>query len=222
MSAQQGYTLVEMLVAMAVTAIVLAGTYAAYGFFARQQQLILSQTELSRNAMRAVDLIKSDVSIAGFKDVNDPDVMLPAQPIVIAQNNPADIRLVNDEYDAGGSIKRMLTRYYTKSHTVAESGIQRDRILRQVRLCINPAVFCDLTNSTLVSTDPDGEPLLDWVEQFSVTGQNLKTAGSFKDQFQTLKIVLTLKSPKKLEGAVKDTTKNFSFIARAKNVSLVP
>ena len=222
MNAQQGYTLVEMLVAMAVTAIVLAGTYAAYGFFARQQQLILSQTELSRNAMRAVDLIKSDISIAGFKDVNDPDVMQASQPIVIAQNNPADIRLVNDEYDAGGSIKRVLTRYYTKTHTAAESGIQRDRILRQVRLCNNPAVFCDLSNSTLLSTDPDGEPLLDWVEQFSVTGQNPKTAGSFKDQFQTLKIVLTLKSPKKLEGAVKDTTKNFSFIARAKNVSLVP
>lgn len=222
MRGQYGYTLVEMLVAMAVTSIVLAGTYAAYSFFARQQQLILSQTELSRNAMRAIDLMQTDIRMAGFKDYNDPDVMQSNQPIVIAQSNPADLRLVYDEYDTGGSVKRMLTRYYTKTYTAAESGVQRDRILRQVRRCNDPSVFCDLSNSTLTSTDPDGEPLLDWVDQFVVTGQNPKTVGSFKNQFQTLKIVLTLKSPRKLEGAVKDTTKNFTFIARAKNVSLVP
>ena len=222
MRGQYGYTLVEMLVAIAVTSIVLAGTYAAYSFFARQQQLILSQTELSRNAMRAIDLMQTDIRMAGFKDYNDPDVMQSNQPIVIAQSNPADLRLVYDEYDTGGSVKRMLTRYYTKTYTAAESGLQRDRILRQVRRCNDPSVFCDLNNSTLTSTDPDGEPLLDWVDQFVVTGQNPKTVGSFKNQFQTLKIVLTLKSPRKLEGAVKDTTKNFTFIARAKNVSLVP
>ena len=196
MTGQQGYTLVEMLVAMAVTSIVLAGTYAAYGFFARQQQLVLSQTELSRNAMRAVDLMQSDIRQAGYRDYTDPDVMQAGQPIVIARNAPGDLRLVYDEVDAGGTVQRMLTRYYTKTYTAAESGVARDRILRQVRRCNDASVFCDTANS--------------------------KGAGTFKDQFQTLSIRLTLKSPRKLEGAVKDTTKNFSFIARAKNVSLVP
>ena len=222
MSRQDGYTLVEMLVAMAVTSIVLSGTYAAYGFFARQQQLVLSQTELSRNAMRAIDLMQSDIRMAGFRDYNDPDVMQANQPIVIAQNSPADLRLVYDDVGVSGAVQRLLTRYYTKSYTAAESGVQRDRILRQVRQCNDPSVFCDLTNSTLVSGDPDGEPLLDWVDQFTVTGLNPKASGTFINQFQTLKIGLTLKSPRKLEGAVKDTVKNFSFVARAKNVSLVP
>lgn len=207
---------------MAVTSIVLAGTYAAYGFFARQQQLLSSQTELSRNAMRAIDLIQTDIRMAGFKAYNDPDAMLPAQPIMIAQADPADLRLVYDEYDASNNLQRLLIRYYTKTYTNTENGVQRDRILRQVRRCTNPAVLCDLGNSTLMSTNPDGEPLLDWVDQFTVASGNVKTAGSFKDQPQTLKIVLTLKSPKKQEGAVKDTTKSFSFVARAKNVSLVP
>lgn len=218
----QGYTLVEMLVTMAVTSIVLAGTYAAYGFFARQQQLLASQTELSRNAMRAVDLMQTDIRMAGFKAYNDPDVMLPTQPITIAQVNPADVRLVYDEYDSGNNVQRLLTRYYIRTYINAESGLQRDRIMRQVRRCTNTSVFCDLGNSTLVSTNPDGEPLLDWVDQFSVTPGNIKYAGSFKDQPQTLKVLLTLKSPKKLDGSVKDTTKSFSFVARAKNVSLVP
>lgn len=218
----QGYTLVEMLVAMAVTSIVLAGTYAAYGFFARQQQLLASQTELSRNAMRAVDLIQTDIRMAGFKAYNDPEAMLPTQPITIAQANPADLRLVFDEYDANNNVERFLTRYYTKTYTNSESGLQRERIMRQVRRCTNSSVFCDLGNSTIVSANPDGEPLLDWVEQFTVIPENPKATGSFKDQPQTLKVTLTLKSPKKLEGAVKDTTKSFSFVARAKNVSLVP
>lgn len=222
MSGQQGYTLVEMLVAMAVTSIVLAGTYAAYSFFARQQQLVLSQTELSRNAMRAVDLIQTDIRQAGYRDYNDPAVMQAAQPIVIASSAPGDLRLVYDEVSSSGSVQRVLIRYYTKTYTAAESGVQRDRILRQVRRCNDTSIFCDTVTSTLIGTNPDGEPLLDWVEQFVVTGQNSKPAGTFKDQFQTLNIRLTLKSPAKLEGAVKDTTKNFSFIARAKNVSLVP
>ena len=222
MSGQQGYTLVEMLVAMAVTSIVLAGTYAAYSIFARQQQLVLSQTELSRNAMRAIDLMQADIRMAGFRDYNDPAVMQAAQPIVIAQSSPGDLRIVYDDYDAVGNVQRLLTRYYTKPYTSAESGLQRDRILRQVRRCNDPAVFCDLSNSTLTTANPDGEPLLDWVNQFAVTGLNPKVSGSFMNQFQTLKIILTLRSPRKLEGAVKDTTKDFSFIARAKNVSLVP
>ena len=222
MTSQQGYTLVEMLVAMAVTSIVLAGTYAAYSFFARQQQLVLTQTELSRNAMRAVDLMQSDIRQAGYRDYTDPDVMQAGQPIVIAQSAPGDLRLVYDEVGASGAVQRMLTRYYTQTYTAAESGVARDRILRQVRRCNDASVFCDTANSILIGSNQDGEPLLDWVDQFVVTGLNPKDAGTFKNQFQTISIRLTLKSPRKLEGAVKDTTKNFSFIARAKNVSLVP
>jgi len=222
MTGQQGYTLVEMLVALAVTSIVLAGTYAAYGFFARQQQLVLSETELSRQAMRAIDLMHTDIRMAGFRDVNDPHPMAANQPIVIAQGDPADLRLVYDDYSEAGAVQRMLTRYYTKTYTAAESGLQRYRILRQVRRCNNPAIFCDLSSSSPTTSEADGEPLLDWVDAFVVTGQHPKNAGSFKDQFQTLKVVLTLKSPRKLEGAVRETTKNFSFVARAKNVSLVP
>ena len=50
-----GYTLVELLVAVVVTSIVLAGTYAAYTFFSRQQQALLAQTGVDRGALRAID-----------------------------------------------------------------------------------------------------------------------------------------------------------------------
>ena len=95
-----GYTFVELMVAMAVTSIVLAGTYAGYTFFSQQQQALLAQTEVSRNALRAIDLFEADIRMAGFKDYFDANVMLSNQPITISASNPGDIQFVYDDYDS--------------------------------------------------------------------------------------------------------------------------
>lgn len=206
-----GYTLVEMLVAMAVSSVVLAGTYAAYSLFAQQQQLLLGQTELARNAMQAVDQIQTDIRHAGFKDYYDANVMAQNQPIVIDQTSPADFRIVYDSDNQCAS-KRILVRYYIKT------VLQRDRLMRQVSCCNDAGTFCDL-NHSMVESD---EPLLDWVTQFTVKGLHPKPSGSFKDQYQTLEVSLSLKKAHRVEGMSKDTDKTFTFIGRAKNVSLVP
>lgn len=215
-----GYTLVELLVAIAVTSIVLAGTYAAYTFFAQQQQSLLAQTEVDRNALRAIDLMQSDIRMAGFKDYSDPNAMPSTQAIVISSSNPGDIRVVFDDFDSTGSLYRALVRYYVAD---APAGSPRKRLLREWRKCIDPSVICDLTNSTPLSgTSSAGEPVLDWVSTFSVQGLNAKPTGTFKNQYQTIQVNLILDSPKKIEGTMRQVTKNFTFLARAKNVSLVP
>ena len=215
-----GYTLVELLVAIAVTSIVLAGSYAAYTFFSQQQQSLLAQTEVDRNALRAIDLMQSDIRMAGFKDYSDPYAMPAIQAIVISNATPGDIRFVYDDFDASGGLYRTLVRYYVAD---APTGTPRKRLLREWRRCSNPSVTCDLSNSTpLNGTSSSGEPVLDWLSTFSVQGLNAKPAGTFKDQFQTIQVNLVLDSPKKIEGTVRKVTKNFTFLARAKNVSLVP
>ena len=215
-----GYTLVELLVAIAVTSIVLAGTYAAYTFFAQQQQSLLGQTEVDRGALRAIDLMQSDIRMAGFKDYGDPNAMPASQAIVINSTTPGDIRFVYDDYDTSGALYRALVRYYLAA---APTGTPRMRLLREWRKCNNPAVTCDLSNSTpLNGASSTGEPVLDWVSTFSVQGLNAKPTGTFKDQFQTIQVNLVVDSPKKIEGTVRKISKNFTFLARAKNVSLVP
>uniref|UniRef100_B1XUC6 Prepilin-type N-terminal cleavage/methylation domain-containing protein n=1 Tax=Polynucleobacter necessarius subsp. necessarius (strain STIR1) TaxID=452638 RepID=B1XUC6_POLNS len=92
-----GYTLVELLVAIAVTAIILVGTYAAYTFFAQQQQALLAQTEVDCAALRTIDLMQSDIRMAGFKDYADPNLMPASQVIVISSTNPGDIHFVFDD-----------------------------------------------------------------------------------------------------------------------------
>ena len=215
-----GYTLVELLVAIVVTSIVLAGTYAAYTFFAQQQQALLAQTEVDRGALRAIDLMQADIRMAGFKDYADPNTMPASQAIVISSATPGDISFVYDDYDAGGTLYRALVRYYLAD---APTGSPRKRLIREWRKCNNPALTCDLSSSTpLNSASSTGEPVLDWVSNFSIQGLNAKPSGTFKNQYQTIQVNLVIDSPKKIEGTIKKVSKNFTFLARAKNVSLVP
>jgi prepilin-type N-terminal cleavage/methylation domain-containing protein len=217
----QGYTLVEMLVAMAVTSIVLTGTYAAYTFFSQQQQSLLAQTEVDRGALRTVDLMESDIRMAGFKDYLDVNPMAAGQAIVLASNTPGDVRFVYDDYDASGILYRTLVRYYLTPFT-SSTGVTRNRLLREWRKCNNPSQTCDLSNSTPITGSTTGEPVLDWVSTFSVKGMNQKTTGTFANQYQTIQVNLVVDSPKKIEGTTRKVSKSFTFLARAKNVSLVP
>lgn len=220
---QSGYTLVELMVALAVTSIVLAGTYAAYAFFAQQQQSLLLQTEVDRGALRVIDLMQSDIRMAGYKDYADPDPMPASQAIKIT--NPDDVSFVYDDFDANGALYRTLVRYSVVSHVSAQSGLTRQRLKRDVRRCIDPSVICTVTNSTsLVTADSDGagEPILDWVTTFLVTGLNPRATGSFATQFQTVQVKLVVDAPQKIEGTTRKVTKTFTFLTRAKNVSLVP
>ncbi len=217
-----GYTLVEMLVAMAVTSIVLAGTYAAYTFFAQQQQSLSAQTDVDRGALIAIDLMQSDIRMAGFKDFSDPYPMSATQPIVITSANPGDLSLVFDDYPPSGTpIYRTLVRYYLAPYT-PQGGTTRNRLYRERRQCNDPSVFCTRNNSTIMSGADTGEPLLDWVSTFAVKGLNPKASGSFANQYQTLQVSMIVASPKKIEGTTRSVTKNFTFLGRAKNVSLVP
>lgn len=220
-SLELGYTLVELLVALAVSSIVIAGTYAGYSFFSQQHQVLTAQTEVDRNALRAIDLFKSDVRMAGYLDYNDTNVMSGNQAINIVSSNPGNIIFVYDDYDSSGTLYRALIRYYLSPYTPA-SGTTRNRLLREWRRCTNPASFCDLASSTPVYGGSSGEPILDWVTTFTVQGLNAKSSGTFNGQYQTIQAYLLVQSPRKIEGTTRIVSKTFTVITRAKNVSLVP
>lgn len=215
----RGYTLVELLVALAVTSIVIAGTYAGYTFFAQQHQFLTAQTEVNRNALRAIDLLRADIRMAGYRDYNDPNPMPTNQAISVSNGN--DLTVVYDDFDDQGVLYRALIRYYLNSYTPA-SGTQRQRLMREWRKCNNPATLCTLANSTPLYGQTSGEPILDWVTTFTVQAANLKSSGTFAGQPQTVQAALTIQSPQKIDGSARVVSKTFNVITRAKNVSLVP
>ncbi len=227
----QGYTIIELMVALIVSAIVIAGTYAGYSFFKQQHELLTKKTALNRNTLKVIDLIQSDIHQAGFKDYSSSNTMVSTQPIRInpllpaPQTSGTDFTVAFDDWDSTGTYYRALVRYYLASYTppgISTSG-SRQRLMRDWRRCTSPANECFITNSTpMYTSSMGGEPILDWIQNFNVTGFNPKNTGSFQGQFQTLQIQIVIGSPNKIEGTTKTVTKNFTFLARAKNVSLVP
>ncbi len=216
-----GYTLVELMVALAVSSIVIAGTYAGYAVFARQYQLLQTQTEYDRNAMRAIDLMSADIRVAGFKDYLNPNVMPANQPIAISSSSPGDVVLVFDDYDSVGNLYRALIHYYLQPFNPSTGKI-RNRLFREWKKCDNPSVLCNLGNSSPLFGASGGEPLLDWVTSFTVQGLHPKAYGSFATQYQSLKINLTVGSGRAIEGTTKSVSRSYTFISRARNVSLIP
>jgi prepilin-type N-terminal cleavage/methylation domain-containing protein len=216
---QAGYTLVELLVALAVSSLVVAGTYAGYSYFSQQQQILVSQTELSRNALRAIDLLRADIRMAGYRDFSNPNPLAGNQAIKIG--GVGDIAFVYDDYTDAGVLYRALIRYYLANYT-SSSGSSRMRLMREWRKCNNPASSCDRASSTAYIGGDAGEPILDWVSTFEITGLNPKVYGTFLGQYQTVQVNLVITSPQKIDGSSKVVSKKYTVLTRAKNVSLVP
>ena len=229
-----GYTLIELLIALVVSSIVIAGSYAGYTFFRQQYELLTKKTQINRNILRAMNIIQSDILQAGYKDYQSSDTMLSTQPIRINPLLPApqitgsDFTLVFQDVGTDRALVRYFLATYTPSGK-ATSG-SRQRLYRDWRRCNNPAVECFISNSTSTKLEEgidrtlglNGSPILDHVKTFKVTGLNPKNSGSFQNQFQTLQVEVEVGTSNPIEGTTKTVSKKFTFFARAKNVSLVP
>jgi type II secretory pathway component PulJ len=211
------------MVALAVSAIVIAGTYAGFNLLSGQQQLLNAQTEVDRNTLRVIDLIQSDIRMAGYSDYRyyqSTSAVIPTQAIVIS--SASDFSVVYDE----DMNNRVLIRYFIQSYTSSATGMTRNRLMRDSRVCPQPnlSTGCTVASS---SSNSNGQPILDWVQKFSVTGLNQKTNGSsFNGQFQSVSIELWVNVPDKIQGIGKNlanklTLKKFIFQTTAKNISLV-
>jgi prepilin-type N-terminal cleavage/methylation domain-containing protein len=229
-----GYTLIELLIALVVSSIVIAGSYAGYTFFRQQYELLTKKTQINRNILRAMNIMQSDILQAGYKEYQSSDTMLSTQPIRInpllaaPQITGSDFTLVFQDVGTDRALVRYFLATYTPSGK-ATSG-SRQRLYRDWRRCNNPAIECFISNSTSTSTSLgldttmglNGSPILDHVKTFKVTGLNPKNSGSFQNQFQTLQVEIEVGTSNPIEGTTKTVSKKFTFFARAKNVSLVP
>ena len=218
---QYGYTLIELLVALVVSAIVISGTYAGYTFFNQQYQTLSVKTNVNRNVLKAMSLIQSDIRQSGFKDYTNTNGINALQAIQIDKTTSKKntLVLVFDDYNQLSQRYRSIVRYYITSTST------RDRLMKGWRRCFDESNCTWGTSSPITDSlgrSIDDEPILDWVTNFTATGLTPKIAAtSFKDQFQLVQIDLEISPPTKIEGTGKSITRNYTFFARARNVSLV-
>jgi len=219
----KGYTLTELLVALAVSSIVVAGTLAGYTIFAKQYDVLNKRIEMDRDVLKVIDLIQSDIARAGFRDYRSSITFLPGQSITLASST--DLLLLFDDYERDGTLYRSLIRYSLgPGYTSASSGQARFRIFRDWRICITPETGCDIATSTsrYVGAGERGEIIIDKVTTLVITTLHPKQVGTFIDVPQLVKFNLNLTAAKLGQDATEFITKGYDFIARAKNVSMLP
>jgi|TARA_B110000259_G_scaffold82772_1_gene96737 prepilin-type N-terminal cleavage/methylation domain-containing protein len=226
----EGFTLVEMLVALAVSSIVVAGAIAGYTHFATQYKAINQRISIDRDVLRVIDLMQADISLAGFAAYatdNPPVIKAEVFQNVNGATAASDFKIVYDAYKDDGTLYRALIHYYIEPYTSSLTGEVRQVLKRDWRECTTPVTSCLVGSSTSLYTadDDKGEPILDKVTTFQVLGLNAKTGAAdstFFEVFQALQVEMTVQAPSVIEGKDTVITKDYKFITRANNVSIVP
>ncbi|MEK9778131.1 MAG: prepilin-type N-terminal cleavage/methylation domain-containing protein, partial [Methylophilaceae bacterium] len=67
MNHHKGFTLVELLVTLVVSAIMISATLAGFTYFSKQYKILSQRIEMDQNALQVIDLIQSDINQAGYK-----------------------------------------------------------------------------------------------------------------------------------------------------------
>lgn len=127
---QRGFTLAELLVAMAVGTIVMAGAFAAYSTLSRQYSKYIDQSEMHRTASQVLQLLARDLRMAGARDIDSPygDVLTPIEFKANAGEEKSDqIQVVYDE-----DVSTRIRHFYelVSCATVSACSPARSRLYR--------------------------------------------------------------------------------------------
>jgi len=117
---ERGFTLVELLVAMAVSTIVIGGTYSTYTLVSNQYEKIKETGEIHYSANQVMQIVSRDIRMAGYtnRDFNSAYTKIPRSDAVsIEDNGDTCCDALNVQYDReiNGKVKRVWTRYFTKN-----------------------------------------------------------------------------------------------------------
>lgn len=87
---QVGFTLVELLVGMAISSIAIAGIYATYAVVKHQYERTDAKINLHNSGRAALQILSRDVRMAGYEHRNDQGVLvygpIGQQPLTIASS----------------------------------------------------------------------------------------------------------------------------------------
>ena len=164
----KAFTLVEMLVAMAVSTIIVAATYASYDLVATQYKKNIDVAEMHTSGRAIMQMIERDVRMAGF-EYRDNDAKVTygsiTAPLVIKDSGNKccdEVTVIYDYYDEDSNkVERIRIRYWTEPHTSNKGS--RHRLYKQIDvLGRNNAI---LANPIIGSKDL----LADFVEDLQIS-----------------------------------------------------
>ena len=231
----RGYTIIELMIALVVSAIVIAGSLAGFNIIEKQFNEVNLETALDRQAANFIRELQKDISMAGYKEFQGITSMSGSEAIQFEStpyddgNNPGQIvqeefRVTYDAKDDTDVTYRKNVRYQCKKLSGA-SASDLFQCQKTVAKCIaSPCIgaFSFGSNVIDVATDLKEEAEITRVKEFSITRDNFKDLpGTLYDGFpQVLRIKLVLFGEDKSKG-VDGIEKIYHFSIRARNISMI-
>ncbi len=170
---QKGMSLVEIMVAIAVSAIVIGAAYGSYSVINKNYEFQKDVKYMSQTARAVVKMIARDVRMAGYQDFNATSIS-EAIKVTDSSNNCCD--RIDIIYDKSSS-ERIKISYYTKQYQ------NRNRLMKLV-------MRCTVSDCTKTSTLQSEQPVADYVDdlQFSTLREGAAVRTSSTPTWGTGKI----------------------------------
>jgi prepilin-type N-terminal cleavage/methylation domain-containing protein len=161
---KRGVTLIELLVALAIAAVTLAGIYRVFIFQSKTYALQDQVVEVQQSVRGAMDIILRDLRMTGFDDDNPASTVTVATPIV----TPVQSNSITVSYEY---YNRTLNQYELHTITYAVDGSSQLTRTRTVVATVPPV------------PNPSTEILLRNVNALNFTyGIDANTDGTMDDQ----------------------------------------
>jgi prepilin-type N-terminal cleavage/methylation domain-containing protein len=230
----RGYTVIELMIALVVSAIVIAGSLVGFNIIEKQFNEINLEIALDRQAANFIRELQKDISMAGYKEFQGATSMSGNEAIQFESapyddgDNPGQIvqeefRITYDAKDDADVSYRKNVRYQCKKLSGGTSDLFQCQ--KYVAKCMtSPCIgaFSFGINVIDVATDLKEEAEINRVKEFSITRGNIKDLpGTVYHGFpQLLRIKLVLSGEDKSKE-VDEIEKIYHFSIRARNISMI-
>jgi len=163
---KNGFSLVEMLIALAVSAIIIAAAFGSYAMIARNFDFQKDMKYIAQSARAVVDMINSDIRLAGYTAVDNGAI---TDAVMLADSGTAACcDAISVIYDQTPTERRQVT-YYTKQFT---SDDTRFRLYKHICQITTPLTIAEIqagqcpATATLLAENP----IADYVEDLQFSG----------------------------------------------------
>ena len=171
----KAFTLVEMLVALAVGAIVIMATYASYEMVATQYKKNIDIADMHTSGRAIMRIIERDVRMAGF-EYRDKDAKIPygsiSNPLTIKDSGNKccdEVTVIYDYFDEDTKkVERLRIHYWAESHTSSKGT--RHRLFKQTDVLGRGGVI--LANPIIGAR----QVMADYIEDLQIEDANQNTA----------------------------------------------
>jgi len=166
---KNGFSLVEMLIALAVSSIIIAASFGSYTIIARNFEFQKDMKYIAQSARAVVDMMNADIRLAGYTAINNTSIN---DAVLMSDSGAADCcDAISVIYDQSQTQRRQVT-YWTEQFIPGGGTADptRNRLYKQVCNISNPYTITQIQAGGCTSNILEKNPIADYVQDLQFTG----------------------------------------------------